>query len=311
MLLDEPTSSLTPWEVERLFVTLRGLADGGVGIVYISHRLDEIGRLCDRVTVIRDGANVEEFEHPADELDAIVAAMTPGIGGAGERSDRRHHARVAAGPGGAALRSASMDRRTSSCTRARSWASSASSGQVEAPWPAPHRFAEARLGEVIVRGSVATFGSPADAYAGGCRVSRRGPQGREHPAGHVGALQYRRPGTGRYGYAWRAAYRPHAGPRRAHHRTSVHQYRRRTAPDRAAERRQPAEGGGRPPAGRVARRARARRTYARDRRGCQARTARDSCWSWPRPASRSCSSAPSWPSCSRWPTASSCCATGA
>ena len=80
MLLDEPTSSLTPWETERLFATLRTLAARGVAIIYISHRLDEIGALCERVTVIRDGANVGDFTAPGGQLDAIVAAMTPGLG---------------------------------------------------------------------------------------------------------------------------------------------------------------------------------------------------------------------------------------
>ena len=86
MLLDEPTSSLTPWETERLFATLRTLATRGVAIIYISHRLDEIGALCGRVTVIRDGANVGDFGDPANELDAIVTAMTPGIGEPGQRA---------------------------------------------------------------------------------------------------------------------------------------------------------------------------------------------------------------------------------
>jgi ABC-type sugar transport system ATPase subunit len=86
MLLDEPTSSLTPWETERLFATLRTLAARGVAIIYISHRLDEIGALCERVTVIRDGANVGDFTAPAGQLDAIVAAMTPGLGAAVDRS---------------------------------------------------------------------------------------------------------------------------------------------------------------------------------------------------------------------------------
>jgi ribose transport system ATP-binding protein len=85
MLLDEPTSSLTPWETERLFGTLRALAARGVAIIYISHRLDEIAALCGRVTVIRDGANVGDFADPANELDGIVTAMTPGIGAPGGR----------------------------------------------------------------------------------------------------------------------------------------------------------------------------------------------------------------------------------
>ena len=88
MLLDEPTSSLTPWEVERLFTTLRSLAEQDVGIVYISHRLDEVGQLCDRVTVIRDGANVGEFDEPAGRIDEIVAAMTPGLDGSRVRAER-------------------------------------------------------------------------------------------------------------------------------------------------------------------------------------------------------------------------------
>jgi len=55
LILDEPTASLTQREVDALFCIIRKLRDEGVGIVYISHRLEEIFEVCDRVTVIRDG----------------------------------------------------------------------------------------------------------------------------------------------------------------------------------------------------------------------------------------------------------------
>jgi len=55
LALDEPTSSLTDDEVENLFTLVRRLRDEGVAIIYVSHRLNEIKRLCDRVAVLRDG----------------------------------------------------------------------------------------------------------------------------------------------------------------------------------------------------------------------------------------------------------------
>jgi ribose transport system ATP-binding protein len=58
LLMDEPTSSLFDDAVERLFRLITGLKQRGVAIVYVSHRLDEIFRICDRVTVLRDGATV-------------------------------------------------------------------------------------------------------------------------------------------------------------------------------------------------------------------------------------------------------------
>jgi ABC-type sugar transport system ATPase subunit len=67
LVLDEPTASLSATETEALFGTLRRLRSQGTGIIYISHRLDEIRRLADRVTVLRDGRsmgtqNVAEVE---------------------------------------------------------------------------------------------------------------------------------------------------------------------------------------------------------------------------------------------------------
>lgn len=58
LVLDEPTASLETREVERLFEMIDGLKEEGVGLVYISHRLDEVERIADRITVLRDGTKV-------------------------------------------------------------------------------------------------------------------------------------------------------------------------------------------------------------------------------------------------------------
>ncbi|MBY0527838.1 MAG: sugar ABC transporter ATP-binding protein [Gemmataceae bacterium] len=60
VVMDEPTAALTAHEVERLFAIIRDLKAHGIGIVYISHRLEEIFAIADRIVVLRDGANVGE-----------------------------------------------------------------------------------------------------------------------------------------------------------------------------------------------------------------------------------------------------------
>lgn len=66
VIMDEPTASLTRREQERLFELVRLLKRSGVGIIYISHRLEEIFALADRVTVLRDGASIGT--HPVAEM---------------------------------------------------------------------------------------------------------------------------------------------------------------------------------------------------------------------------------------------------
>lgn len=74
LILDEPTAALTDQEVDRLFDVMRGLRSDGVGQVYISHRLAEVGVIGDRVTVMRDGRKVAELAANAGE-DEFVKAM--------------------------------------------------------------------------------------------------------------------------------------------------------------------------------------------------------------------------------------------
>ena len=64
MILDEPTASLSKSESEALFEKLRRLRGQGVGIIYISHRLEEISRLADRITVLRDGRSGSALNPP-------------------------------------------------------------------------------------------------------------------------------------------------------------------------------------------------------------------------------------------------------
>ncbi|HEX2129991.1 MAG TPA: sugar ABC transporter ATP-binding protein [Actinophytocola sp.] len=72
LIMDEPTSALSSVEVEQMFTVITELRREGAGIVYISHRMDEIGRIADRATVLRNGAVVEEFD--ARDLTAEKAA---------------------------------------------------------------------------------------------------------------------------------------------------------------------------------------------------------------------------------------------
>ncbi len=68
VIMDEPTSSLTDREVRQLFSIIEDLTAEGVGVVYISHRLEEIFEISDRITVLRDGHHIKTA--PASELDA-------------------------------------------------------------------------------------------------------------------------------------------------------------------------------------------------------------------------------------------------
>jgi ribose transport system ATP-binding protein len=80
LVLDEPTASLPADEVERLFEALRPLRDRGVGMIYVSHRLDEIFRIADRVAVLRDGmmVGVRAIGHttPEELVQKIVGRKT-------------------------------------------------------------------------------------------------------------------------------------------------------------------------------------------------------------------------------------------
>ncbi|ALS77093.1 D-ribose transporter ATP-binding protein [Planococcus rifietoensis] len=75
IIMDEPTAALTDREIETLFVTIRDLQKRGVSFVYISHRMEEIFSLCDRITILRDGEFVGERKISETSFEEIVQLM--------------------------------------------------------------------------------------------------------------------------------------------------------------------------------------------------------------------------------------------
>ncbi|HLQ37463.1 MAG TPA: sugar ABC transporter ATP-binding protein [Planctomycetota bacterium] len=110
LIMDEPTSSLTQQETERLFAVVGELRRQGQGIIYISHRLGEVKQIADRVVALRDGRNAGELARDAITHDRMVALMVgrqlrgdsrqahaPGaiaLAVAGLRTQARRHAAV-------------------------------------------------------------------------------------------------------------------------------------------------------------------------------------------------------------------------
>lgn len=76
LILDEPTSSLTPVEVDRVFKVIRGFHDRGVGVVFISHKMDEVFDIGDDYTVLRNGKKVEAGHLSDTDEDGLIRAMS-------------------------------------------------------------------------------------------------------------------------------------------------------------------------------------------------------------------------------------------
>lgn len=75
VIMDEPTSSLSEKEVEHLFKIIEKLKNRGCGIIYISHKMDEIFKICDEITILRDGKWINTVPVKETTMDAIVAMM--------------------------------------------------------------------------------------------------------------------------------------------------------------------------------------------------------------------------------------------
>ncbi len=121
IILDEPTSVLTPQEADKLFETLLRLRDEGKSILYISHRLEEVKRICDRATVLRHGKVVghcnprEETASSlarmmvGNEVQAVVRAPAEGIGQAAVLLEIRNLSRKPATPFSIPLRDINLN----------------------------------------------------------------------------------------------------------------------------------------------------------------------------------------------------------
>ena len=75
LILDEPSAALTDVEIAELFRIIRQLCEKGVGIIYITHRLEELKEISDRVTVLRDGLYVDTVSTQKATIDQIIKLM--------------------------------------------------------------------------------------------------------------------------------------------------------------------------------------------------------------------------------------------
>jgi ribose transport system ATP-binding protein len=76
LMLDEPTASLTDKEVRRLFQLIRKLTGDGVGVIYISHRIDELKQIGDRITILRDGKLVATLDMAEADEETLILLMS-------------------------------------------------------------------------------------------------------------------------------------------------------------------------------------------------------------------------------------------
>lgn len=75
LIMDEPTTALTEIEIEALFEIINSLRKKGVGIIYISHRMDELKRISDRITVMRDGTYIDTLTTAETEMSKVIQLM--------------------------------------------------------------------------------------------------------------------------------------------------------------------------------------------------------------------------------------------
>ena len=75
LIMDEPTATLTDTEIDELFRIIRDLRSRGVGVVHISHRLEELRRISDRITVMRDGRTIRTLETAQARLPEVISLM--------------------------------------------------------------------------------------------------------------------------------------------------------------------------------------------------------------------------------------------
>ena len=178
VVLDEPTAALPEADVERLLETLGGCARANIGIVYVTHRLDEVLRIADRVTVLRDGrrlATVAARETNAGELVEMIVG----------RSMSDAFVRPASLPLAARFRSRTWSpsmwvRSRSRSRRAKPWGSSACAAQ--ATTRSDGRSSATRRadsGRLTLNGEPIAPQSPAEAMANGIGFvsSRRAEEG--------------------------------------------------------------------------------------------------------------------------------------
>ena len=167
LVMDEPTSALNEREVEHLFAIIEDLKRQGVGIVYITHKMDEVKRIADRVTVMRDGQTIETLTAADAPIEKIISLMVGrDLGDATRAAPRKAGAealRVQGLTRGTAIRDVSFTLHRGEIL---GFAGLMGAGRTEV---ARAIFGADPLdaGEIFVAGVKRTISSPADAVAQG------------------------------------------------------------------------------------------------------------------------------------------------
>ena len=168
LVMDEPTAALNDREIDELFVIIRQLKAEGVGIVYISHKMDELKRIADRVTVMRDGATVGTVSAADTPVSEIIRMMV----GRALESETVDIPDLTAAPVALEVRGLSRGREIRDVSFALrkgeilGFAGLMGAGRTEvarAVFGADRR----ESGEILVHGAPVTIRSPADAVAAG------------------------------------------------------------------------------------------------------------------------------------------------
>ena len=187
LILDEPTSSLDRGEVEQLFAVIRDLRDAGVAVLFVSHFLDQVYEISDRITVLRNGQLVGEYlverpaaRRPGHQDDRPRARRARSDLANGRPHDRPHHDAGAARAGPRTPRPARA-RPTSTSTRERSSASPACSDPGAPSSSASSTGRSERMPERSrSSGKPVRVSTPASRDRPAHGVLVRGPAGRGH-----------------------------------------------------------------------------------------------------------------------------------
>lgn len=169
LVLDEPTAALARGEADRLFTLMRQLQERGIGMIYISHHLEEVFLVADRITVLRDGTNIETWKRGEVTESQLVAALVGREVTQGERPEATHAEPVLTirNLAGGVLRDIDLQVRRGEIV---SLTGAAGSGQTELLWTL-FGAAQRASGSVNLRGDEVRFRSPGEAIRAGVLLS--------------------------------------------------------------------------------------------------------------------------------------------
>jgi len=167
LILDEPTAALTDPEIARLFENIRGLQDDGVGVIYVSHRMDEIKRIANRITVMRDGRHVATHQAdratPSELVREMVGHDLPERKAARSRNAGEPALSVRNLRAGERVRDISFEVRSGEILGIAGLIGSGRTETLRAIFGADPK----QSGEILVNGRTVTIQSPVDAVRSG------------------------------------------------------------------------------------------------------------------------------------------------